>query len=83
MNFAPEQYHRNTNWRAWAISVYSEHLLVGYRYYDAHALEFSTGFPFGHGLSYTSFTYSDLKVQLLVIPKCGEHPCSGTRTEIH
>lgn len=43
-------------------SVYSEHLLVGYRYYDAHNIAFDTGFPFGHGLSYTSWRYSDLEV---------------------
>lgn len=29
---------------------YSEHLLVGYRYYDAKQIKFTTGFPFGHGL---------------------------------
>mmetsp|Transcript_57050 Transcript_57050/g.177032 ORF Transcript_57050/g.177032 Transcript_57050/m.177032 type:complete len:591 (-) Transcript_57050:39-1811(-) len=43
-------------------SVYSERLLVGYRYYDAHGIAFDTGFPFGHGLSYTSFEYSSLDV---------------------
>merc|ERR1712000_738807 len=41
---------------------YSERLLIGYRYYDAHNISFSTGFPFGHGLSYTTFEYSDLMV---------------------
>ena len=34
---------------------YSEKLLVGYRYYDYHNISFTTGFPFGHGLSYTDF----------------------------
>ena len=40
---------------------YTEKLLVGYRYYDAKKIEFTTGFPFGHGLSYTTFKYSDIK----------------------
>jgi beta-glucosidase len=40
---------------------YTEKLLVGYRYYDAKKIDFTTGFPFGHGLSYTSFKYSDVK----------------------
>jgi len=42
--------------------TYSEKLLVGYRFYEEHKINFTTGFPFGHGLSYTSFTYSDLDV---------------------
>lgn len=35
---------------------YTEKWRVGYRYYDLHPEEI--WFPFGHGLSYTSFTYA-------------------------
>eukprot|EP00933_Yihiella_yeosuensis_P032336 TRINITY_DN25930_c0_g1_i1.p1 TRINITY_DN25930_c0_g1~~TRINITY_DN25930_c0_g1_i1.p1 ORF type:complete len:733 (+),score=141.33 TRINITY_DN25930_c0_g1_i1:163-2199(+) len=43
-------------------AYYTEKLLVGYRFYDAHEIEFTKGFPFGHGLSYTKFDYSSLVV---------------------
>ena len=39
---------------------YGEGLFVGYRGYDARRL--GVQFPFGHGLSYTAFDYSDLAV---------------------
>jgi beta-glucosidase len=41
-------------------STYSEGLLVGYRWYDAKKI--TPLFPFGYGLSYTSYSYSNLRL---------------------
>jgi len=53
---APSQYSRTE-----LVAHYSEGLCVGYRGYEQLGIE--PLFPFGYGLSYTSFAYSQLRME--------------------
>lgn len=50
LNFPGDGYH----------TIYGEDIFVGYRYYDTKKIK--TLYPFGHGLSYTTFVYGKLCV---------------------
>jgi beta-glucosidase len=61
---------------------YGEGIFVGYRGYDA--LDRQVSYPFGHGLSYTSFGYADLTTNVTRRPQDGdlvvEVTCQVTNT---
>lgn len=52
--------NRSNERRQQLIADYAEQDLVGYRWYECKNV--ATAYPFGHGLSYAEFQYSDLKV---------------------
>lgn len=63
-----EQYPGKTDDKGVPHAAYSEGLKVGYRWYDSEGIE--PLFPFGFGLSYTSFSIDKLKIK----------PASGSKT---
>ncbi|KAK4689561.1 beta-glucosidase, partial [Tremellales sp. Uapishka_1] len=51
----------NLNYKSARTKIhYHEGIWVGYKHYNARGIE--PLYPFGHGLSYTTFDYSDLKI---------------------
>ncbi len=63
--------------------TYSEGVFLGYRYYDHSTVK--PRFPFGFGLSYTTFEYSDLKISPTSASAVCESPTQarGTKTPNH
>lgn len=53
--------------------LYGEDIYVGYRFFERSSVE--PAFPFGHGLSYTTFTRSDLQIK--TVPEEAKYQESG------
>jgi len=65
----PTMYPGTDRGRGFPEGDYAEELLMGYRWYDAQKTE--PQWVFGHGLSYSTFTYSALAVSGAVSPSAG------------
>ncbi|MDR3361054.1 MAG: glycoside hydrolase family 3 C-terminal domain-containing protein [Bifidobacteriaceae bacterium] len=57
--------------------VYGEGVAVGYRWYDGRGAD--VAYPFGHGLSYTSFEYSQARAEVL---EDGAEPAVAVRVTV-
>ena len=62
----PGQYPGVKGPSGWQDATYAEELLIGYRWYDAKRRD--PLWPFGHGLSYTTFQYTNLSVSGALSP---------------
>jgi hypothetical protein len=58
--------------------TYSDGLDIGYKWYDANGL--TPLYPFGYGLSYTSFAYGNIKVTPHVFNGAAARTRTPTRT---
>ena len=56
-----EDTYKGGNTKDGETDLYDDGIFVGYRYYDREKKEVL--FPFGHGLSYAKFEYSNLKIE--------------------
>lgn len=67
----PERIEHTPAWLTWPgenlTAVYSEGLYVGYKHYEKNSIK--PLFPFGHGLSYTTFTIGRPQISAAVLAK--------------
>lgn len=61
------------------VSHYSENLEMGYRWYEANGVK--PAFAFGHGLSFTTFEYNDLRLKRKYRRVFEQVPVPGTGRE--
>ena len=74
----PERYPGTDEGDGYPVMRYSEGLRMGYRWYQSEGIE--PLFPFGHGLSYTSFSIADLSVDAGAVPGLGPVTVRATVT---
>ena len=61
-------------------ALYQEGVYVGYRYYDKSGT--AVRWPFGYGLSYTSFAYSDLTADGDTVSVAVKNTCAFAGAEV-